>query len=320
MTGSDVLLRVRDLVVDHRAPGGTTLRAVDGISFTIRRGETLGLVGESGCGKSSTAQAVLMLRRPTGGRVEFDGQDLARLSPRPLRRLRPRLQLVFQDAASSLNPRRTAAAIVAEGLAAHRFPRPWDRLVDDALSSVGLDPRTIGHRRPGELSGGQCQRVALARALVLSPALVVCDEPVSALDVSVQAQILNLLEDVRRQHGLSLLFIAHDLAVVRQISDRVGVMYRGRLCELAPAERLYRRPRHPYTRTLLDAVPRLDGGPGPAAQAGRADPGGSGSSPRPPRGCRFRSRCPQAQDRCAEVVPLLRPVAADHQVACHFPD
>ncbi|MCK9900257.1 peptide ABC transporter ATP-binding protein [Parafrankia colletiae] len=334
MTTSEVLLRVRDLAVDYRVPGGAPLRAVDGVSFTVRRGETLGLVGESGCGKSSTARAVMMLRRPTGGRIEFDGQDLARLPARQLRRLRPQLQMIFQDPASSLNPRRTVAAIVAEGLAAHRHPRPWTRLVDDALSAVGLDPEAVGHRRPTELSGGQCQRVALARALVLAPALVVCDEPVSALDVSVQAQILNLLEDTRRRHRLSLLFIAHDLAVVKQVSDRVGVMYLGRICELAPAEQLYRQPRHPYTRALLDAVPLLEpvppsgaiAAPGSIAVPGTVPTPGTASTPgeppsplRPPSGCRFRTRCDRARDRCAEETPPLHPVTEDHQVACHYP-
>ncbi|ABW12862.1 oligopeptide/dipeptide ABC transporter, ATPase subunit [Parafrankia sp. EAN1pec] len=317
MTEPDVLLRVRDLVVEYRAPGRGTVQAVSGVSFSVRRGETLGLVGESGCGKSSTARAVMMLRRPTAGHVEFDGQELTALSARRLRGVRPHLQMIFQDPASSLSPRRTVGEIVADGLAVHRFPRPWDRLVEEALSAVGLDPAAVARRRPSELSGGQCQRVALARALVLSPSLLVCDEPVSALDVSVQAQILNLLEDTRRDRRLSLLFIAHDLAVVRQVSDRVGVMYLGRICELAPADDLYARPRHPYTRMLLEAVPSLDGA---AEETDVPEPGELPSPLRPPSGCRFRTRCPRARPRCAAEQPALRMVVPDHQVACHYPD
>ncbi|MCM3924321.1 ATP-binding cassette domain-containing protein, partial [Frankia sp. AiPs1] len=279
MTGEDRLLQVRDLVVEYPGPRGSTVRAVRGVSFSIRRGETLGLVGESGCGKSSTARAVMMLRRPTAGQVEFDGHDLARLPGRELRRVRPRLQMIFQDPASSLNPRRTVADLVAEGLAVHRLPGSPQRQVADALTAVGLDPATIGPRRPFELSGGQCQRVALARVLVLRPELVVCDEPVSALDVSVQAQILNLLADTRRLRRLSLLFIAHDLAVVRQVSDRVGVMYLGRICEIAPVEKLYAQPRHPYTQALLAAVPSLDGAP-PSSAA--PPPPGAPAAEEPP--------------------------------------
>ncbi|OAA19786.1 peptide/nickel transport system ATP-binding protein [Frankia sp. EI5c] len=346
MSEPDVLLRVRDLVVEYRAAGRGTLRAVSGVSFSVHRGETLGLVGESGCGKSSTARAVMMLRRPTAGQVEFDGQDLTALSGRQLRKVRPHLQMIFQDPASSLSPRRTVADLVADGLAVHRHPRPWTARVEETLSAVGLDPSAVAHRRPHELSGGQCQRVALARALVLAPALLVCDEPVSALDVSVQAQILNLLADTKLRHRLSLLFIAHDLAVVKQVSDRVGVMYLGTICELAPAEELYAQPRHPYTRLLLDAVPSVDdvpagrgapaGGRAPASPAAGGMPtagghsgeraGGAVTEPpelpsplRPPSGCRFRTRCPQARPRCAEEEPAPRPVAPGHQVACHYP-
>lgn len=311
----DTLLRVEHLVVEYGA-AGRKVHAVSDVSFEVRRGETLGLVGESGCGKSTTARAAMMLIRPTSGTVHFDGQELNRLSGRELRRVRRRLQIIFQDPISSLNARRRVRDIVAEGLSITGAPKPWQPKVDAALASVGLDPDVVGERRPGQLSGGQCQRVAIARALVLDPALIVCDEPVSALDVSVQAQIMNLLEDMKERYGLSLVFIAHDLAVVKNISDRVAVMFLGKMCEIGPADELYSNPQHPYTQALLDAVPDPD----PDAVERPLRLHGDLPSPTdPPSGCRFRTRCPRATDRCADEGPGMRPVGPDHWVACHFP-
>jgi peptide/nickel transport system ATP-binding protein len=312
----DVLLSVEDLVVEYPAGGRRKVHAVSGVSFDVRRGETLGLVGESGCGKSTTGRAIMMLRRPTSGIVRFDGRDLTRLSAGDLRRTRRRLQMIFQDPISSLNGRRKVRDIVAEGLSITGAPKPWRPQVDEALLAVGLDPDAVGDRRPSELSGGQCQRIAIARALVLDPSLIVCDEPVSALDVSIQAQILNLLEDLKERLGLTLLFVAHDLAVVKNISDRVAVMYLGKLCEIAPSDELYSAPQHPYTQLLLDAIPDPD----PDAVDGTFVASGDIPSPLdPPSGCRFRTRCPKAEAVCAEEEPLLGRTGDDHFVACHFP-
>jgi len=317
--GDDVLLRVDDLVVEYTTRGparGPKVQAVSGLALDVRRGETLGLVGESGCGKSTAGRAVMMLTRPTSGSVVFDGLDLTALGGRDLRRVRHRLHMIFQDPASSLNERRKVRDIVGEGLAISRAPRPWQPRVDEALSAVGLDPDVVGSRRPRELSGGQCQRVAIARALVLGPDLVICDEPVSALDVSVQAQIINLLEDMKARYGLTLVFISHDLAVVKNVSDRVAVMYLGKLCEIAPADRLYDAPEHPYTQALLSAIPHPD----PSAAVEPLRISGDVPSPiDPPSGCRFRTRCPRASDRCAEEEPAIREAAPGHFVACHFP-
>jgi peptide/nickel transport system ATP-binding protein len=315
----DVLLRVEDLVVEYdvsRRRQRKTVHAVSGLSFDVRRGETLGLVGESGCGKSTTGRAIMMLTRPTSGQIVLEGQDLAQLSPKSLRSTRSHLQMIFQDPFSSLNARRKVRDIVAEGLSITKAPKPWDGRVDEALLAVGLDPEVVRDRRPRELSGGQCQRIAIARALLLDPTLVVCDEPVSALDVSIQAQILNLLEDMKRRYNLTLLFIAHDLAVVKNASDRVAVMYLGKLCEIAPSETLYRDPEHPYTQALLSAIPNPD-------STVPEDPmriSGDLPSPlSPPSGCRFRTRCPRAQERCELEEPEVRRVGEDHFVACHFP-
>ena len=318
MTGADPLLRVEDLVVRHRVPGAGPVAAVAGVSLELRAGETLGLVGESGCGKTTLARAVMMLRRPDAGRVLLSGQDLTGLPERRLRRARRRMHMVFQDPVSSLNPRRTVSELVEHGLSVAGVAGPRRPRVEAALTAVGLDPALYGDRRPRDLSGGQCQRVALARAIALEPVLLVCDEPVSALDVSHQAQIVNLLRDMRERYGLALLFIAHDLAVVKSISDRVAVMYLGTVCETGPVERLYGSPAHPYTRALLDAVPDPDRDPDPAAT--RASVLGEPASPAAaPSGCRFRTRCPQAQPRCAHEVPVARAVGPDHRVACHFP-
>ncbi|MEV0591463.1 ABC transporter ATP-binding protein [Nonomuraea cavernae] len=309
-----VLLQVEDLVVEFPAGRGRTVRAVSGVSFDLAPGETLGIVGESGCGKSSTARALVQLPPPRGGSVRLDDVELTTLRGEALRRTRRRLQMIFQDPISSLNPRRRVRDIVSEGT------RVWgaggDR-VDEVLEAVGLDPATAAVRRPHEFSGGQCQRISIARALVLEPEVVICDEPVSALDVSVQAQILGLLEDLKERYRLTLVFIAHDLAVVKNVSDRILVMYLGKMCELAPSTELIERPAHPYTRALLASIPGSGLDLPPADQLIKGEPP---SPVDPPSGCRFRTRCPRAASRCAEEEPVIRPLAGDHWVACHFPE
>ena len=312
----DGLLRIENLVVEYRTSGGQKVHAVSDVSLEVREGETLGLVGESGSGKSTTGRAILVLRRPTSGKVWFKNRDLTQTRAGELRTVRRALQMIFQDPVSSLNPRRKVHDIVAEGLAINRVPKPWDARIDEALHAVGLDAGRIGSRRPAELSGGQAQRVAIARALVLDPALIVCDEPVSALDVSVQAQVLNLLEDAKARYGLTLLFISHDLAVVKAISDRVAVMYLGKVCEVAPSGELYARPQHPYTQALLSAIPEPDPFATPRPMLASGD---LPSPVDPPSGCRFRTRCPRAQERCAVEEPAIQPMGPDHLVACHFP-
>ncbi|MFC0527705.1 ABC transporter ATP-binding protein [Phytohabitans kaempferiae] len=316
----EVVLRVEDLVVEFPAGRGRKVHAVSGISLDARAGETIGLVGESGCGKSTTGRAILQMPPPTRGSVLFDGVELTRLRGEELRRSRTHFQMIFQDPISSLNPRRSVREIVREGLLI--WPRggaPADERVDELLQAVGLDPALVGDRRPHELSGGQCQRVCIARALVLAPRLLLCDEPVSALDVSVQAQILNLLEEMKRRYDLTLLFVAHDLAVVKRVSDRIVVMYLGKVCEVAAPDALYQRPAHPYTALLLRSVPELDtgepAGGGPARTAAETP-----SPVAPPSGCRFRTRCPRARGVCSTTEPLLREVGADQYVACHFPE
>ncbi|GAA4080444.1 ABC transporter ATP-binding protein [Nonomuraea soli] len=301
-----VALRVQDLVVEFR--GG--VQAVSGVSFDVARGETLGIVGESGCGKSSTARALVQLPPPRSGSVRLDGVELTGLKGEALRRTRRRLQMIFQDPISSLNPRRRVRDIVAEG------PRLWgadDSEVDEILEAVGLDPATAATRRAHEFSGGQCQRISIARALVLRPEVVICDEPVSALDVSVQAQILALLEELKERYRLTLVFIAHDLAVVKNVSDRILVMYLGKTCELAPGAELIDRPAHPYTRALLAAVP---GGNRTSETLISGEPPSPVS---PPSGCRFRTRCPLATERCAAEEPVMRQVGEGHFAACHYP-
>jgi len=311
------LLDVRDLHVTF-TKGGHVVQAVSGVSFTLARGETLGLVGESGCGKSTTGRAVAQVIRPTSGSVRLGDVELTAARSRSLRRERTRLQMIFQDPVSSLNPRRRVRDIVAEPLDIWGLAKGAERarIVDDLLEAVGLDPRLAGPSYPRQFSGGQCQRISIARALAMRPEVLICDEIVSALDVSVQAQILNLVEDLKASLGLTVLFIAHDLAVVKNVSDRVAVMYLGRLCEVATAESLYRSPRHPYTAALLAAVLEPD----PRAPRHHAPLQGEPPSPlSPPSGCRFRTRCPNAQARCAEEVPELRELDAGHKVACHFP-
>jgi oligopeptide transport system ATP-binding protein len=323
MPGARPLLEVRNLVKHFHVArgmfGGTrgVVRAVDGVSFAIRRGETLGLVGESGCGKTTTGRCILQLERPTSGEILFEGRDLARLDQAALRPYRRRIQVIFQDPYSSLNPRMTVGEILAEPLAVHgivaaRAARA--ARVQELLRHVGLLPQHA-HRYPHQLSGGQRQRVGIARALAVEPSLIVCDEPVSALDVSIQAQIINLLENLQAEFGLTYLFIAHDLSVVRHISDRVAVMYLGKVVEIADRKSLYDDPLHPYTKALLSAVPIPD--PDVEARRERIVLGGEVPSPlNPPPGCVFHPRCPIAIDRCRGEVPALREVRAAHQAAC----
>lgn len=296
---------------------GAALQAVSQVDIAIYEGETLALVGESGCGKSTLGRLLLGLLPPTQGQALFDGQDLAALPPAQLRTLRRQMQLVFQDAAAALNPRWTVAEVLAEPLRLHDLcpRREFAARGAALLEQVGLSPDLLG-RYPHELSGGQRQRVGLARALALSPRLVVCDEPVSALDVSVQAQMLNLLSHLQRERGLTYLFISHDLGVVRHSADRVCVMFLGRVCEVGPTQALFSAPRHPYTKFLLDSVPRPD--PTRRGEGAALLPGEIPSPVHPPSGCRFRTRCPYAKDICAQVVPPLQGEGG-HQAACHFP-
>ncbi|MDT0203183.1 oligopeptide/dipeptide ABC transporter ATP-binding protein [Nocardioides sp. AE5] len=302
------------LEVQHRVGPRKVLRAVSDLSFDIARGETLGVVGESGCGKSSAAMAIMQLAEQTGGSISIEGRDLPGLSAANLRRARQQMQIVFQSPQASLNPRRRVRDLIGEGL------RIWEGKVDpdrvnELMLAVGLDPE-MADRRPGELSGGQCQRVSIARALAVQPTLLVCDEPVSALDVSVQAQVLNLLKDLRDELGLSMLFISHDLGVVNYISDRVLVLYLGKSCEIAGTRSLFNRPRHPYTHTLMAALPGAkERGLKSHAQVGVEMP----SPIDPPSGCRFHTRCLLATERCRTEEPALAEVEADHWVACHHP-
>ncbi len=314
---TDPLLSVEDLHVSFHK-GSTTVQAVAGITFSMRQGETLGLVGESGCGKSTTGRAIVQVDRATSGKIRFGDTELTALSRSDLRTLRTQVQMIFQDPISSLNPRRRVCDIVAEPLTIWKIGSKEERrqTANEMLETVGIDPYLNGGRRPREFSGGQCQRISIARALVLKPKLLVCDEIVSALDVSVQAQILNLLEDLKQEYNLTVLFIAHDLAVVKNVSDRVAVMYLGRLCEIAPSDILYEAPAHHYTAALLASAVEPD----PEAPRASVPLVGEPPSPiNPPSGCRFRTRCPRAEARCAEEVPEMRDLAPGHQVACHFP-
>ena len=314
-----VLLSVQNLVVEFPVGIRKKVHAVTDFSFDIAEGETLGIVGESGCGKSTTARAVIQLPKPTSGTVEFNGEDITRLKGEELRNVRPHIQMIFQDPISSLNPRRSVFDIVSEGI------RIWEGTNDDLtedrviniIQDVGLDVGEARIKRPHEYSGGQCQRISIARALVLDPKIIICDEPVSALDVSVQARILNMLEDMKERYGLTLLFISHDLSVVKNVSDRVAVMYLGKLCEIGDGDLLYKQPAHPYTRLLLAAIPDANN-----KHSGNQDilEGELPSPIDPPSGCRFRTRCPRATEKCASEEPLIRQInEEDHWIACHFP-
>jgi oligopeptide transport system ATP-binding protein len=294
-----------------------TIRAVDGISFDIARGKTLGLVGESGCGKSTAGRTILRLYDPTDGRIVFDGREITGMAGETLRRLRPRMQMIFQDPQACLNPRMTVGSIVAEPLAEHGAARARERRerIRELLAAVGLNPK-FADRYPHEFSGGQRQRIGIARAIALNPDFIVCDEPIAALDVSIQAQVVNLLQDLQEKLGLTYLFISHDLSMVRHIADRVAVMYLGKVVELAPRHALYTAPLHPYTQALLSAVPI----PAPEAERKRERiilKGDVPSPANPPSGCRFRTRCPVAFDRCAVEEPAWRKVEGERWVACH---
>jgi peptide/nickel transport system ATP-binding protein len=314
---SQPLLRVRDLTVTFGG-GQHAISAVAGVSFDIFEGETLGLVGESGCGKSTTGKALMRIIEPSGGTIELEGTNITKLRGNALRNARTRMQMIFQDPISSLNPRRRVKDIVAEPLDCWKTVTGTQRdlLVSDLLNKVGIDPAVYGNRYAREFSGGQCQRISIARSLAMRPKLLICDEMVSALDVSIQAQILNLLEDLKVEYGLTLLFIAHDLAVVKNVSDRVAVMYLGKICELGPADTLYSLPAHPYTKFLLGAALEADPDSPIHADVLQGEP----PSPiDPPSGCRFRTRCPNATERCAAEEPLPQEVAPGHQVCCHYP-
>jgi oligopeptide transport system ATP-binding protein len=321
---SETLLSVEDLAVHFPISAGIirrqvgVIRAVDGISFAVEKGETLGLVGESGCGKSTTGRAILRLNDPTSGRVLFEGKDVAHLKGEALRKARPRMQMIFQDPQASLNPRMTVADIVAEPLDEHRAAKGAARetRVRELLDAVGLNP-SFANRYPHEFSGGQRQRIGIARALALDPSFIVCDEPIAALDVSIQAQVVNLLEDLQSKLGLTYLFISHDLSMVRHLADKVAVMYLGKIVELGTRDQLYGEPKHPYTQALLSAVPIPD--PQRERQREHIILKGDVPSPKnPPSGCRFRTRCPVAQPLCAETEPEWRKLADGRRVACHF--
>jgi len=319
---NNILLKVDGLVKHFPITRGIfrkqvgTVKAVDGISFEIKGRETLGLVGESGCGKSTAARVILQLLQATSGKVYFKEHELTSISKTDLRRQRPQMQMIFQDPQDSLNPRMTVGSIISEPMLEHQRLQGKQRRdrVEQLLNSVGLDSH-VTNRYPHEFSGGQRQRIGIARALALSPDFIICDEPIAALDVSIQAQVINLLEDLQKEYGLTYLFISHDLSMIRHISDRVAVMYLGRIVELASSEVLYSKPQHPYTKALLSAVPVHD----PVLEKKRKRTiliGDVASPANPPSGCHFSTRCPIAEDRCFKVSPEWRQVSPDHRVAC----
>ncbi len=324
-TASDILVNVQNLKMYFPVTSGlifqrkiADVKAVDGVSFSVKKGETLGLVGESGCGKSTTGRAILQLYQPTAGSVKFGNTELTTLRGSDLRRMRRKMQMIFQDPYASLNPRMSIGSIIGEPLAIHGLAkggRARKERIQDLMRVVGLNPY-YANRYPHEFSGGQRQRIGIARALAVEPDFIVADEPVSALDVSIQAQIINLLEDLQQQFGLTYLFIAHDLSVVRHISNRVGVMYLGKMMEIADRNELYENPLHPYTKALLSAVPVPD--PNVERRRERIILTGDVPSPlRPPSGCVFHTRCPIAIEECRQVIPEWRDMGGGHMVACH---
>lgn len=320
----DVLLSVENLAITFNVGRKRVVQAVSGVSFDLVEGETMGMVGESGCGKSTVARGIVRLVDIDSGRVVYRGQDMARLKGEELRRVRPDLQMIFQDPISSLNPRRKVRDVIAEGLAVWGDDRGmWSQSrIDELMRAVGVEPR-FGGRRPHEFSGGQCQRIGIARALALDPKVLICDEPVSALDVSIQAQILELLQEMKRRYGLTMIFISHDLSVVKNVSDRIMVMYLGKVCEVGAASEIFEHPAHPYTRALLASVPE----PSETVDRGEGDIKDELPSPiNPPSGCRFHTRCLRATEVCATEEPVMAPVGAaagdrpaDHFAACHHP-
>jgi len=323
MTSNNILIEIENLVMYFPVTAGVfrkkvgDVKAVDGISFFIKKGETLGLVGESGCGKTTTGRCIIRLYEPTGGKIHFQGKDLTQLKGEELRKLRRDMQLIFQDPYASLDPRMTAGGIIGEPILVHNLAKGKElkEQVDELLSMVGLEPR-MAIRYPHEFSGGQRQRIGLARALSVRPSLIICDEPVSALDVSIQTQVITLLMRLREELGLTYLFIAHDLSVVRHISDRVAVMYLGKLVEITNSDELYDNPLHPYTQALLSAVPIPD--PVVDRERKRILLTGDVPSPvNPPSGCNFHPRCHMAIDICKEQQPEWRDIGGDHWVACH---
>ena len=314
---SKAVLRIEDLVVEYKS-GGTVVQAVSGISLDVLDGETLAIVCESGCGKSSLGKGIMQLIETKSGSIVLDGQSLTELSNEQLRQARQKMTMIFQDSISSLDPHMKVSKIVEQPLKIWKKGTAQERSakVVELLISVGLDPKVVSNRRPTEFSGGQCQRINIARAVALEPRILVCDEPVSSLDVSIQAQILNLLQDMKDRYGLTMIFISHDLAVVKAVSNRVMVMYLGKVCEVAPPDVLYAKPAHHYTKALLDSVPIPD----PTRQVTGALLQGEPPSPmNPPSGCRFRTRCPAASALCVEQEPQLREVAPGQFVACHHP-
>lgn len=316
--GDNVVLHIEDLVVEYRAAGNQKVQAVSGISLDLIKGETFAIVGESGCGKSTFAKAVMQIVKPTSGSVVFNGSDLMKSSKEELRQIRPKMQMIFQDPVSSLDPRFTVSRIVKEPLEiwSRGSESEQEAKIDELLNSVGLEPTLVRERHAYEFSGGQCQRISIARALALDPEILICDEPVSALDVSVQAQILNLLQDMKDKYGLTMIFISHDLAVVKAVSTRVMVMYLGKVCEIGNPSALYKFPRHHYTSALISAIPVPDPEFSIKAQIIDGDPP---SPTNPPSGCRFRTRCPAATELCATEEPQLRDMGGGNFVACHHP-
>ena len=314
---NDNILQVKDLKKYYPIKGGGTVKAVDGISFQIKRGTTMGLVGESGCGKSTTGRMILRLAgEKTGGQVLFDGHDVYALSTRQLRALRPKMQIIFQDPFSSLSPRLPVGEIIGEAVREHKIvpKEEYAQYIDKIMDDCGLQS-FHKNRYPHEFSGGQRQRICIARALALNPKFIVCDEPVSALDVSIQAQIINLLKDLQAEYGLTYLFISHDLSVVEHITDTVGVMYLGSLVEYAPTDKLFDKPLHPYTKALFSAIPMPD----PAHKMDRVVlQGGIPSPANPPKGCKFHTRCPHCMEICTHDVPQWREVEPGHFCACHL--